>query len=227
MIGLSDPRWPVVDAEVRELVEAGVDEEPSRGQASWTGGGPAALRWKHDGNDYAPTSLVRTILRQAAGSERGVRGPAWWVTGDGDDLVALADELASGEAAGSAVPRDWSDLHKLLAQLPEGRWTTYGDLAERIGSAAIAVGQHVTRCRECQGAWRILGSDRRPREGFRWSDPTRSDSARPKPCKERASVSMNTAAPTPCSGCGGQRLTDSGPRIVLESVVGLESACLR
>lgn len=99
------------------------------------------------------------------------------MTDDGDDLVALADELAPGEAAGSAVPRDWSNLHKLLAQLPEGRWTTYGDLAERIGSAAIAVGQHVTRCGECQGAWRILGSDRRPREGFRWSDPTRSDSA--------------------------------------------------
>lgn len=64
-----------VDAEVRELVEAWVDEEPSRGQASWTGEGPAALRWKHDGNDYAPTSLVRTILRQAAGANVGSAAP--------------------------------------------------------------------------------------------------------------------------------------------------------
>lgn len=73
--------------------------------------------------------------------------------------------------------RDWSDLHRLLEQVPAGRWTTYGDLAEQIGSAPIAVGQHVASCPTCSAPWRVLGSDRKPREGFRWDDPGRSETA--------------------------------------------------
>lgn len=73
--------------------------------------------------------------------------------------------------------RDWSDLHELLAHVPAGRWTTYGDLAHQIGSAAIAVGQHVASCPHCTAPWRVLGSDRKPRQGFRWEDPERTDTA--------------------------------------------------
>ena len=69
-----------------------------------------------------------------------------------------------------------SDLHELLAQLPDGAWTTYGDVAEQIGSSAIAVGQHVTRGEDgCIAAWRVLETNGRPREGFRWGNPTVTD----------------------------------------------------
>ena len=167
-----------VDADTRVEIEAWVAEEPSRGRAIWTGQGPAALRWEADGRDYAPTSLARIILKAATGIERGMRGPSWWVTEDGDDLVAIADEVAPTKGSPSTQPRDWSDLHELLAQLPDGSWTTYGDVAEQIGSSAIAVGQHVTRCEDgCIAAWRVLGANGRPREGFRWGDPTVTDTA--------------------------------------------------
>jgi len=75
-----------------------------------------------------------------------------------------------GDAGG---PRfDWSRLHALLSVLPRARWTTYGDLAEVIGTAAQPLGGHLTRCEECPNAWRVLGSDGRPRPSFQWSDAT-------------------------------------------------------
>lgn len=60
----------------------------------------------------------------------------------------------------------------LLAALPSGRWTTYGDLAEVVGTAAQPLGQHLSRCEECPNAWRVLGGDGRPRPNFKWSDRT-------------------------------------------------------
>lgn len=66
----------------------------------------------------------------------------------------------------------WSGLHALLAALPSGRWTTYGDLAGVIGTAAQPLGQHLSRCEQCPNAWRVLGSDGKPRPNFKWSDPT-------------------------------------------------------
>lgn len=164
------------ESSLRPSIEEWVEGEPDRGRATWTGMSPKALRWEADGADYTPTGLARHILLEAAGVERSLRGTAWWVTEEGDDLVTLADRLAPGASASGR--RDWSDLHALLEQIPEGRWTTYGDLADMIGSAAISVGQHFLTCDECPGAWRILGHNRQPREGFRWVHSDRSDSQR-------------------------------------------------
>jgi alkylated DNA nucleotide flippase Atl1 len=30
---------------------------------------------------------------------------------------------------------DWTKLHELLARIPGGKWTTYGDLATAVGTA--------------------------------------------------------------------------------------------
>jgi len=163
-------------AGVRADVEEWVEENPLRGRATWTGAGPKALRWEADGQEHTPSGLVRHILQEAAGVDRKVRGTSWWATEDGQDLVTLADQLAPGATA--AGRRDWSDLHELLEQVPEGRWTTYGDLADMIGTAPISVGAHFVACDECPGAWRILGHDRQPREGFRWVHSERTDSQR-------------------------------------------------
>jgi alkylated DNA nucleotide flippase Atl1 len=126
------------------------------------------LEWAHDGQRYRPTQIVSQILQEALGSEATTRGPAWWVNADGDDLPTLAG--APGRSA-----FDWTELHDLLAAIPEGRWTTYGDLAAVVGTAAQPVGQHVTRCIDCPYAWRVLGGDGRPRQGFRWTDGGRTD----------------------------------------------------
>lgn len=87
--------------------------------------------------------------------------------------IELVEERFGLEPA--AGGRDWSDLHALLDSLSAGAWTTYGDLAEQVGSSPIAIGRHVASCPQCRAPWRVIGADRKPRAGFRWDDPQRTD----------------------------------------------------
>jgi len=98
-----------------------------------------------------------------------------------DEIVARAAELA--ERAISIWPApvpgvaeepmgfDWTRMHAALAAIPDGRWTTYGDLAALAGTAAQAVGNHIVANPALPKAYRVLTFDGRVSEGFRWSDP--------------------------------------------------------
>ncbi|MEO3810825.1 DUF262 domain-containing protein [Sphaerisporangium sp. B11E5] len=94
------------------------------------------------------------------------------------EIQARADELASRAIgiwpgpvdAGPAGPsRDWTLLHSALAALPPGTWTTYGDLAELIGSHAVPVGAHLSGTRVFN-AHRVLNAAGQVAERFRWPD---------------------------------------------------------
>ena len=65
---------------------------------------------------------------------------------------------------------DWTRMHAAIAAIPDGRWTTYGDLAALAGTAAQAVGNHIVANPALPKAHRVLISDGRVSEGFRWSD---------------------------------------------------------
>jgi alkylated DNA nucleotide flippase Atl1 len=151
----------------RAEIASWVAEAPQRGRATWRNDPDSPIVWAADKQAWKPTTLARHILREAAGVEGAIRGPAWWVTKSGIDLAELAD--------GTSVRRDWSDLHRILEALPAGRWTTYGDLAQVIGTAAQPLGGHVMRCNDCTNAYRVLASTGRPSSGFAWSDPDRTD----------------------------------------------------
>jgi alkylated DNA nucleotide flippase Atl1 len=154
-----------VPAEVRGIVDAWVDEAPARGRATWVNDPVRPLRWEVDGQLWRPTTLVRHIIKEAAGLDRGVRGTAWWVTEDGLDLTAVAG--ISGHNGG----RDWSDVHALIALVAPGEWTSYGDIGTVVGLPARPVGTHISRCPSCPiGAWRVLTADGTPSDSFRWED---------------------------------------------------------
>jgi uncharacterized protein with ParB-like and HNH nuclease domain/alkylated DNA nucleotide flippase Atl1 len=97
------------------------------------------------------------------------------------EILARAEELA--ERAVSSWPgpipgveessggRDWSRLHAALAAMPAGAWTTYGDLAELIGSHQVPVGQHLANATGVLNAHRVLTADGRVSKGFNWTDP--------------------------------------------------------
>lgn len=152
-----------VTAEVRKTVEAWVKQDPRRGRARWYNDRRQPLVWEYGGGRYRPTEIVRRILADAAGVRRSPRGPAWWVLEDGRDLPTVA-----------GVPErstfDWSQLHQVLAAIPAGRWTTYGELATLVGTAAQPLGQHIQHCPACPNAQRVLGADGQPRPGFSWKD---------------------------------------------------------
>ncbi len=97
------------------------------------------------------------------------------------EILARADELADRAISIWPAPladveepkegRDWSRVHAALAALPLGFWTTYGDLAQLIGSHQVSVGQHLANTPGILNAHRVLTSEGRVAEGFRWSDP--------------------------------------------------------
>ena len=66
---------------------------------------------------------------------------------------------------------DWSALHAILEALPAGHWTTYGSLADAVGTAAQPLGAHVATCEQCTNAHRVLKGDGAVAPNFRWSDP--------------------------------------------------------
>jgi alkylated DNA nucleotide flippase Atl1 len=71
--------------------------------------------------------------------------------------------------------RDWSLLRKACAALPPGTWTTYGDLAELIGSHPVPVGVHLAH-HPVPNAWRVLMSDGAVSPNFRWEASDRTGS---------------------------------------------------
>lgn len=96
------------------------------------------------------------------------------------EILQRADELASralqiwpGPIAGGDVERltgrDWSMLHQALAALPAGSWTTYGDLAELIGSHPRAIGYHLATARVLN-AHRVLARNGKVVPSFHWLD---------------------------------------------------------
>ncbi|MFI6581745.1 DUF262 domain-containing protein [Embleya sp. NPDC050493] len=102
------------------------------------------------------------------------------------EILARADELAERAITLWPAPlpgververgRDWDLLHQALAALPDGTWTTYGDLAALIGSHPVPVGRHLADVSGITNAYRALGATGRVAEGFRWAgDVDRGD----------------------------------------------------
>jgi len=72
------------------------------------------------------------------------------------------------------IGRDWSLLRRACAALPAGAWTTYGDLAELIGSHPVPVGVHLATS-PVPNAWRVLTVDGSISSNFRWEASDRTD----------------------------------------------------
>lgn len=160
-----------VDAETRDLIREWIAEDPRRGRAVWSNSIARPLTWDYDGQSYRPTSIVSIALREATGSSRNTRGPRWWVTGDGLSLSDLAGPWGTSSF-------DWTALHEALEAIPSGKWTSYGDLADLIGTAAQPLGGHIASCPDCPNAFRVLDSRGQSRAGFQWTDPTDTRSQR-------------------------------------------------
>ncbi|MFL6239310.1 MAG: hypothetical protein ACJ735_07480 [Actinomycetes bacterium] len=161
---------PVGTQEDRDRISAWLEGEPSRCLVRWQNEARAPARWAVDGDAWNLTTLIRHIIEKATDESprTQVWGPNWYQTRDGVVLYKIAEGLTESTEQGRF---DWQTLHDLMRALPRGSWTTYGDLAEVVGTAAQPLGNHVTHCSTCDHAWRVLGGDGRPRPNFRWADP--------------------------------------------------------
>jgi hypothetical protein len=162
---------------VRNYGSIWLAEDPDRSLVRWRQDARAPAEWAVDGKAYNLTTLIRQVIESATGlpARTQVWGPNWYQSLDGTVIHKIADALPNARTGHGRF--DWSGLHHVLEQLPQGRWTTYGDLAAVVGTGAQALGQHMTACTERANAHRILGVEGRSRPNFRWGiPPTRARS---------------------------------------------------
>ncbi|MFJ9039083.1 DUF262 domain-containing protein [Streptomyces sp. NPDC102406] len=91
-----------------------------------------------------------------------------------DRLTERAVELWPGpiggvKPAGEEWP-GWAELRAALVAMPSGTWTSYGDVAELIGSHPVPVGTYLGSNSSVIGAYRVLTSEGKVSPSFRWSD---------------------------------------------------------
>ncbi len=65
----------------------------------------------------------------------------------------------------------------IVAEIPAGRWTSYGEVALVAGSYPQPIAAAITN-HPMQGAWRVLQTGGTISPGFRWLDPARSEDPR-------------------------------------------------
>lgn len=118
------------------------------------------------GHTFESPSAAARAVRDG----RHTNGWLYWHLDDGRRLKDVRAEFR-GEKPDDRVRFDWSLLHRILERLPGGSWTSYGDLADAVGTAPQPLGNHIVTCRHCVNAWRVLTSDGRVAPAFRWSDP--------------------------------------------------------
>ncbi|WP_433277474.1 GmrSD restriction endonuclease domain-containing protein [Pseudonocardia xinjiangensis] len=93
-----------------------------------------------------------------------------------DRVVAIWPGPDESVAAYPIEPR-WRLMSQVLASVPAGRWTSYSDVAEVIGSHQVAVGNRLATV-TMSNAHRVLKRNGHISPEFRWPDPERDDDPR-------------------------------------------------
>ncbi len=85
--------------EQRSAIEARIQEDPSYGEAIWTGkSSRKALRWRHNDQESSPSLIVWRILDELGFEPTGVHGPWFWKLPSGRSLWEEAELLQAQEA---------------------------------------------------------------------------------------------------------------------------------
>jgi alkylated DNA nucleotide flippase Atl1 len=99
-----------------------------------------------------------------------VAGDASGRGGSVDRMAAVGGGAAPPRLADMTTERDWELVRRVVETLPEGTWTSYGDLAELIGTGPRQVGAFMRDDGGVPKAYRVLTAGGTVSEGFRWSD---------------------------------------------------------
>lgn len=121
--------------------------------------------------DWKRAEMAKSGLRLSASITRQETWGPDQISRRGDEL---ADRIITSwpgplHESDTTVAPMWRRLRQLLAALPAGRWTSYGDLARTIGTGAQPVGNYV-RSNRLPNAYRILRNNGGLSPGFQWID---------------------------------------------------------
>ncbi|GAA4782026.1 hypothetical protein GCM10023329_34650 [Streptomyces sanyensis] len=82
---------PVTTPERRQLPRW-IEEDPKRARAVWKNNKNKPLIWSVDGLAYAPSTLVRSMRREAMGNDQQVQGTRYWHVPGKGSLIDIAQE---------------------------------------------------------------------------------------------------------------------------------------
>jgi alkylated DNA nucleotide flippase Atl1 len=119
-----------------------------------------------DGTTFDSPSGAGRFVKNAA-----TNGWSFWRLPDGRRLRDVKEVYTGTAPTKSSTSFDWGPLHAIMELLPPGYWTSYGSLADAVGTAAQPLGNHVSTCRQCSNVHRVLRSDGTVARSFRWTDP--------------------------------------------------------
>lgn len=119
-----------------------------------------------DGRTFESPSGAGAYVR--GGSTNGWH---FWRLPDGRSLLDVRSAYNGTKPKSSVAPFDWALLHAILNTIPEGHWTTYGQLADVVGTAPQPVGNHIASCQQCVNAHRVLATGGVVAARFAWHDP--------------------------------------------------------
>jgi alkylated DNA nucleotide flippase Atl1 len=84
------------------------------------------------------------------------------------------DELDVKPAVPGGLDIDF--LHRLVAAVQSGEWTTYGDIAAATGSHPRAIGSHIRHCAASDAPeWRVMNRRGESQPGFTWTTRNMGD----------------------------------------------------
>lgn len=112
-----------------------------------------------------------------------------------DRLIEMAIEYWPGplDSISQEDGTQWANLRFILAELPAGRWTTYGDLATVIGVSAQSVENHLAN-EPTPNAHRVLKSGGTISPQFAWIEKGRTDDPRELLLKEGVTFAADDRA---------------------------------
>lgn len=89
-------------------------------------------------------------------------GWTFWRIPDGRTLNQLRAAHAGQGPESATEPIDWTTLHQILEGMPEGAWTTYGDLADAVGADRHLLERHISICPQCDNPTQLATTGEMP-----------------------------------------------------------------
>ncbi len=162
------------DAVTRTMDRVGLTPHEASANASGVPRAETLIRW---GSSWATTLGWMTKKGGWALTEAGAT--ALEEIADKSALYSVLNkryrqEIARRKPAPKQANSKWATVTELLALLPEGNWTTYGDLGEIVDLPALTVGQFIAK-NPVPSAHRVLEAAGTVSSKFAWTDPDRTD----------------------------------------------------
>ncbi|MBO3735466.1 MGMT family protein [Glycomyces niveus] len=125
-----------------------------------------------DGEAHAyPTNALARIApgQQPHPWEAFVHSASGKTIGDWREVYRRRNHAELAPSGEDGRTLSWTEMiATVLERMPDGTWTTYGDLARLTGHHQREIGGHIARAHDLKNAWRVLLAEGKVSPNFDW-----------------------------------------------------------